>query len=412
MDIVQAAAAAVRDDTVIQTEAILAALKEATYARRERPLFDEVIGDTFVVGPIRAHGVDFAHYLLTVVLAQEDVENIVFLGNYVDGAHESLHVLYLVALLIVHSGKRVVPLMGRHEYLYPMRPEKFGSLQKELELRAANDGAEMEDYENVVKDFFNALSVGCIVDSLYFCVAGGPASTYPLTSPLLTDLSAGSTHESFQEFILNEPMDEDEENMSKGNAFVNASYDAYRYTFNAACNFISRNHLASIVVGMEYYIDRPEYDSFAKPNHYKLSVYFPGYTLGRLHPETKLPAVISILSAPKFCDVNWNNACILQISDRRIIIRELTPLAERRLILPGSHANCFSWVQPLMEKAVVSIIHQLVFGELDAPAHDSIAEEEEERDSILVAKVRRMCQLLKKNSLPLPVLPHPSGSKG
>lgn len=407
MDIVKAAAVAVRDDEVIPVETILSTLREATNARRDRPLFDSVEGDTFVVGPIRGHGSDFAHYLLTVILTNENVSNIVFLGNYIDGAHQALGVLYLVAVLVLHSGKRIVPLIGKHEHLYPVRPENFGSLQKELELRAINAGVSMDEYETIVKQFFLSLSVGCIVDKLYFCVAGGPASTYPFTSKL----HSCSTHESVQEFILNSPMDEDEEHMSEGYAFIHSHDEtAFRFTFNASCNFISRNNLASLIVGMDYYTDRPEYDSFAKPNHYKLSVYFPGYTLGRIHPLTKLPAVMSIFSAPKFCGVNWNNACILQISNQRVIIRELTAYAKRKLILPGPQDHCFSWTQPLLEKAIVSIARQFIFYQdvrKAPPKHTATTENEadKEEEEIAVAKMRRMCQLLRENELPLPIIP-------
>eukprot|EP00796_Vickermania_ingenoplastis_P012102 gene12102-8326_t len=403
MNVVIAAAEAVRDGEVIQTDVLLDALQAAAQARHNRLLFEKVEGDTFVIGPIRGHGSDFAHYLLTVVLTNNEVSNIVFLGNYIDGAHQALSVLYLVALLILHSGKQVVPLIGRHEHLYPMRPENFGSLQRELELRAINAGVTLDAYEPVVKQFFVSLSVGCIVDDLFFCVAGGPASNFPYIADL--NSSAASSHEAVQEFILNSPMDEDEEHMSEGYAFIPSPDEvAFRFTFNAACNFISRNKLASLVVGMEYYTDRPEYDSFAKPNHYKLSVFFPGYTLGRIHPEKKLPAVTSVFSAPKFCGVNWNNACILQLFRRRVVIRELEAYPGRKLILPGSQDHCFSWAQPLLEKAVVSIAHQLIFHqgvkETSKPLVDT---EEHEDEQLAVAKMRRLCQLLKENDLPFPV---------
>lgn len=409
MNVVRSAAEAVRDDEFIPLDTILNTLEEAARARCTRPLFDEVHGDTFVVGPIRGHGSDFAHYLLSVVLVEDTVPNIVFLGNYIDGAHQGLAVLYLVGLLILHSGRHVVPLIGKHEHLYPMRPENFGSLQRELELRAINAGVGVETYESIVKRFFLSLSVGCTIDDLFFCVAGGPASNYPYVRPLRDTTAVCSTqpHEPFHEFILNSPMDEDEEHMAEGCAFIHSPDEtAFRFTFNAAGNFISRNKLASLIVGMEYYTDRPEYDSFAKPNHYKLSVFFPGYTLGRIHPETKLPAVTSVFSAPKFCGVNWNNACILQVCNKRIIIRELTAYTRRKLILPGSQDHCFSWTQPLLEKAVVSIAHQLLFHDTakDAvvPSGSTCEREEEE---IAIAKMGRLCELLKANDLPFPVVP-------
>lgn len=404
MEKIVAVATAVRNDEYIPVSEVLSSLKEAAMMRREQNLFERVFGDTFVVGPIRGHGSDFAHYLLSVILPNDSVENIVFLGNYIDGAHQALSVLYLVALLILHSNKRVIPLIGKHEHFYPMRCENFGSLQKELELRARSDGVEVEEYESIVKKFFSSLAVGCVVDNTYFCVAGGPASGFPL----LSKLNEASSHDELQEFFLNSPMDEDEENMAVGYAFFHSPDElGFHFTFNAACNFLTRNKLAALIVGTDYYTDRPEYDSFAKPNHYKLSVYFPGYTLGRIHPLTKLPAVTSVFSAPQFCGVNWNNACILQISDKRIIIRELTAFSGRKLILPGPQDHCFSWAQPLLEKAVVSLARLFLFhqepGDVPPPDDENVAEKEEEH--IAVGKMRRMCELLEDNRLPFPVIP-------
>lgn len=407
MDIVREAALSVRDHDVIPVDRILASLKEATQKRSSRLLFDRVEGETFVVGPIRGHGSDFAHYLLTVILPNDTVPNIVFLGNYINGAPQGLSVLYLVALLILHADRRIVPLIGKHEFLYPTTQENFGSLQKELELRAINAGVTLEDYEPIVKNFLNCLSVGCTVDSLFFCTAGGLASTFMYVSEI-SELRF-LDHEPVKEFILNSPMDEDEERMSEGYAFIRSPDEiAYKYTFNAACNFISRNKLASTIVGMEYYIDRSEYDSFSKPNHYKLSVFFPGYTLGRFHPVMRLPAVISVFSAPKFCDYNLNNACILQISRNRVLIRELAVYEDRKLMFPAPQDHFFSWAQPIIEKAVVFFARQFIFSHDEGKlikGKSTPTENEKEEEPPIVSKVHRMCQLLLEYNLPFPLIP-------
>lgn len=407
MNIVKAAALSVRDNKIIPLDLIISSLKDATLKRQHRPLFDHVLGEAFVVGPIRGHGSDLANYLLTVILPNDTVPNIVFLGNYINGAHQSLSVLYLIAILILHSDRCIVPLFGKHEYHYPAAQNNFASLQKELELRALYSGGSLEDYERVVKDFFFSLSVSCTVDNLFFCSAGGLASNFLSTSDFLGRHSIDDA--CVKEFFLNSPMDEDEEHMAEGDAFICSPDEiAYRYTFNAACNFISRNKLASTIVGMEYYTDRPESDSFSKPNHYKLSVFFPGYTLGRVHPDTELPAVISVFSAPKFCDYNWNNACILQISRSKILIREISVYEHREIILPSPQDHLFSFMQPLIEKAIVSFVRNVMSHpnerKLIKPISSSKNGKEEE-ESPIISKFRRMCQLLLEYDLPFPAIP-------
>ncbi|EPY35974.1 protein phosphatase 3, catalytic subunit [Strigomonas culicis] len=359
-----------------------------------------VLGKSIIIGPIRGHACDFANYLLTNVLVDTSAVNIVLLGNYIDGAHQSIEVLYLVALLIIHSGKTVVPLLGKHELLYPIQPENFGSLRNELILRCNHSHKNIEDYEVVVRQFFASLNTACLVENRLFCVAGGPASGYRH----LEDIDSETSQEALREFVLNEQMDEDEERIADGNAFVSQpSEQAFRFTFNAVCNFLSRNNLVMMIIGMEYHTSRPDYDSFARPNHYKESIYFPGFMFGRTHPDTKVPAVLTIFSAPAFCGVNRNGACLVTTSSDRIEVHELPVYSRRPLITPGTQDHSFSWAQPMMERAITSILRDMVFGNIVEKHEEDV--EYKHMESVATSKMRRMCHLLKSYDLPLPELP-------
>ncbi|KAG5484445.1 hypothetical protein LSCM1_07814 [Leishmania martiniquensis] len=370
---------------------------------RAKPV-ERVSGETTVIGPLRGHAVDFANILLTKLLPNRRVRNVVFLGNYIDGAHQSLDVLFLIAALIACSRFRVVPLIGKHEMLYPLQPEIFGSLRNEMLLSCTRQRQSLKQYERVMKDFFSVLPVACVVENKYFCVAGGPASGFRT----LEEMEAVSvTQEALREFVLNEPMDEDEERIAAGSAYVASQGNelAFRYTFNAACNFLSRNKLVMLIAGMEYHMSRPDYDSFARPNHYKESIYFPGYVLGRIHPETQLPAVLSIFSAPSFCGVNRNNACIAEIGDKRLEVHEVGVYAKRPLVTPGTQDHAFSWAQPMLERAVVAIAREIIWR---VAKEDAISEDDthyKQLEEVAVAKMRRMCMLLRIHDIPFPDVP-------
>lgn len=404
MNELASAAQAIRRGEKIPIERVLSTLKEAGNQRRshQTSFLQRVSGGTIVVGPIRGHATDFAHYVLTQVLPATSVKNVVLLGNYIDGAHQSVETLYLVALLILFSGKTVIPLIGKHELQYPVQPDNFGSLKNELALRSMHSGVAVDEYEEEVKRFFATLAIACLIDERFFCVAGGPASRYRF----LPQIAAAGSQEVLQEFVLNEQMDEDEERIAAGCAFVaSPSEGAFRFTFNAVCNFVSRNNLAAMIVGMEYHTNRPDYDSFARPNHYKESIYFPGYMLGRIHPDTQIPALVTIFSAPSFCGVNRNNACIIIVSENRLKIHELKEYPERQLIIPGSQDHAFSFAQPMLEKAITAIVREMVFGTIVEDSASTSDECFKQREAIAVAKMRRMCQLLKAHDLPLPDVP-------
>ncbi|KAG5509809.1 hypothetical protein JKF63_07453 [Porcisia hertigi] len=397
------AAERVRKGAPLSLPRVARCIASATKLLREkRKVLERLSSDTIVFGPLRGHAVDFANILLTKVLPNRRVRNIVFLGNYIDGAHQSLDVLFLISVLVVCSRFRVVPLIGKHEMLYPIQPQNFGSLRNEMLLYCTRQHVPLAEYEKIMKEFFAVLPIACVVHN-FFCVAGGPSSGFRF----LEEMEAKAvTQEALKEFVVNEPMDEDEERIADGNAFV-VSQDneaAFRYTFNAACNFLSRNKLAMFIVGMEYHTNWPDYDGFARPNHYKESIYFPGYILGRIHPVTQLPAVLSMFSAPSFCGVNRNNACIVEIANRQLEVQELGVYARRPLVTPGPQDHAFSWAQPMLERAIVVIAREMIFG-IKADAAPEIDAHKARLEAVAVAKMRRMCVLLRAHNLPLPDVP-------
>ncbi|KPI86351.1 hypothetical protein ABL78_4577 [Leptomonas seymouri] len=405
--VVWRAAERVQGGAAVELPRVLRSIVAATKILKERriKLVERVEGDTVVFGPIRGHACDFANILLTKVLPNQRVNNIVFLGNYIDGAHQSLEVLFLIAALIACSRFHITPLIGKHEMMYPIHPENFGSLRNEMLLCCARSPKmSLEDCESVIKEFFAVLPIACVVESKYFCVAGGPASGFRM----LEDMEARRmTQDSLKEFVLNEPMDEDEERIADGSAFVASQSNelAFRYTFNAVCNFLSRNRLGMLIVGMEYHTSRPDYDSFARANHYKESIYFPGYMLGRIHPETQVPAVLTIFSAPAFCGVNRNNACIVEIVDKRLEVQEVSVYAKRPLVTPGTQDHAFSWAQPMLERALVAIAREIISGAIKEEAPPESDLRHRRLEEIAKSKMRRMCQLLQAHELPLPEVP-------
>ncbi|KAL7698855.1 hypothetical protein NQL31_003616 [Lotmaria passim] len=405
--IVWKAAERVRGGAVVELPRVVRTVRSATKLLKERKtkLVERVSGSTIVFGPIRGHACDFANILLTKVLPNKNVRNIVFLGNYIDGAHQSLEVLFLIAALVVCSRFHITPLVGKHEMMYPIQPENFGSLRNEMLLCCAHSPqTSLEVCESTMREFFAVLPIACVVENKYFCVAGGPASGFRTLEEMETKRV---TQDSLKEFVLNEPMDEDEERIADGSAFVASQSNelAFRYTFNAACNFLSRNRLGMFIVGMEYHTSRPDYDSFARPNHYKESIYFPGYMLGRIHPETQVPAVLTIFSAPCFCGVNRNNACIVEITGKRLEVQELGVYAKRPLVTPGTQDHAFSWAQPMLERAVVAIAREMIFGAIKEEAAPESDSRRKHLEEIAVSKMRRMCQLLQAHDLPLPEVP-------
>ncbi|ORC85793.1 kinetoplastid-specific phospho-protein phosphatase [Trypanosoma theileri] len=390
--------------TNVEVNELLKTLQKAeTFLERDRFL-KEVSGDTLIIGPCRGHAADLAHYLQKDVLykASRGELNIVFLGNYVDGGHQSLEVLYLVALMVQHFPS-VVPLIGSHEMYYPFPSGDFGSLQGELRLRSIQMGVPLDTLEEALKDFFTKLPVVCIVNKRFFCSSSGLASEYRFISTIAQE----SSQMKLSGFIQNKPMDEDEDRLASGCAFVGAQSEIgsyFRYSFDAMCNFLSRNNLYTHIGGLEYHTGRYEVETFSRLNRHRESTYFPGYVLGRFQYRFHVPTHILLFSAPHFAGVNQNYGCTLAIKGETLELRQFDVYMERPIIMPGNENHAFSWSQEILERSLTSIIHDIMFADIPKPP-----ENEDNNDPACTQEAQnmksrylRMCQLLKSHSLPLP----------
>lgn len=162
-----------------------------------------------IFGPVRAHAVDLASVLLTVLpstwpspQAGASV-SFVFLGDYIDGGSQSVETLCILLLLYLLDPSRVVLLKGRHELLYPV-PRTWtgvdvscGRLDSQLSLLCQQEAvrpfegssnpllrtvspetkmnALFEEVSTRLRDLFAALPIACVVDSKFFCACGGIA---------------------------------------------------------------------------------------------------------------------------------------------------------------------------------------------------------------------------------------------
>ncbi|ESL11796.1 hypothetical protein TRSC58_00446 [Trypanosoma rangeli SC58] len=390
----------------IETEKFLNTLRNAGKLRDGRCFLEEVSGGTLVIGPCRGHPANLAHYLRSHVLSEilNKRLNVVFLGNYVDGGHKSMEALYLVALMMQHLPGVVVPLIGRHEMFYPFPPGHFGSLRAELHMRSVQCGIPLDVLEQTVKNFFAKLPVACVVNKRFFCSSSGLASEYRHVNEIRQEVSQSS----LSEFVLNQPMDEDEEKLSSGWAFVGSQTEtgnSLRYTFNAASNFLARNGLYTHIGGLEYHMYRPEFENSARSNHYGESTYFPGWLLGRIHHELRVPISILIFSAPFFCSINQNYGCVVAIMGDTLELRQFGTFAGRPVIMPGEDAHAFSWSLELVEEAVRAILNDVLFADIPQTMEQLSGKDNEtstEETRAITSRYRRMCQLLKSHSLPVP----------
>nr|CCC90847.1 conserved hypothetical protein [Trypanosoma congolense IL3000] len=399
--IVDAVKAVLRGES-IETREFLSTLSKATLSREGKGFFEEVSGETVVIGPCRGHAVDLAYCLERYVLARfpNGGVNIVFLGNYVDGGHNSVEVLYMIALAML-SLPCVIPLVGRHEMLYPHHPGGFGSLRRELFLRSLRCGIPMEDMEDIVRCFFSKLPVACTVNKRFFCSSSGLASCYRFVEEI--------ARERFQwrlgEFVQNQPMNEEEDKSNEGYAFVGshtAAGNCLRYTHNALCNFLLRNNLFTHIGGIEYHALSERSENFMELDRRRESKYLPGWVFGRMRTEPRAPSYIFLFSASHFCDVNRNSGCILTISkSNAMVLQQFDVHAMRPAVMPCEQNHAFAWSYRLLMESVVDIFYNILRSGVAASGRkcpddkSSFHVEVIRNEDVMKWKYRRMCEMVK-----------------
>lgn len=247
-----------------------------------------------------------------------DTETVVFVGDYVDRGSFSTEVfIYLMSLKLSHP-KNVFLLRGNHE---SKEMTRYFSFKKECDVKY-----DKNFYKNSLESF-KALPIAAIIMKKIFCVHGGISPginkvdeinkinrfVEPSGDSILMDLLWSDPHPFF------DSLDNVDFALNKNRRC------SYFYTFNAVKEFLEVNNLWSIVRGHE--------------------VQENGYTLFKEYRDG-IPSVITIFSAPNYCDVYRNRAAFLKFNGENFQIKRFKE-TEHPFILPG-FIDAFNWSFPFI----------------------------------------------------------------
>lgn len=249
----------------------------------------------------------------------------------------------------------------------------------------------------LILNFVNTLlliSVSILFNYLYrqVCVHGGLSPSCMLVSELenLDRFKEIPKHGPICDLTWSDPIDDSElvhleENSdfdsvsNQCNFFLHNSIRgcSYFYTKNAIANFLNNNNLMSII--RAHQVQR-EGISLSKSYIYD--------------PETLepigFPSLISIFSAPNYCDVYNNKGAIIKYSDNEFSIR-IFNAAEHPFVLPNFQ-NAFTWSLPFLIEKFNDFI-QFIFNQI----FDEKAELEK-IDGIAASHLHNKKKIKKKSS--------------
>jgi serine/threonine-protein phosphatase 2B catalytic subunit len=258
----------------------------------------------------------------------------IFLGDYVDRGSFSCECLFLLLALKINYPRSLILLRGNHE---SRQMTQMFTYKKECRVKYSIDLW----YESM--SLFDCLPICALIDDRFLCMHGG-------ISPNIKSMNDISQLNRFQEIpsdgslcdlMWSDPNRQFNDKQTPPWIFNNSRNCSVFFNYKACEHFLIENHLLAIIRAHE-----------VVPNGLRF------YEQGSI---SRFPVLISLFSAPNYCDV-YNNTAALIIYDHQ---RNFNPIYFRNVphpfVLPN-HENAFEFGHRLMKNYVQEIILALIQG--------------------------------------------------
>jgi len=344
-------------------------IQQGTEIFRQEPNLLHVESPVTVCGDI--HGQYFDLIKLFEVGGSIPETSYLFLGDYVDrGAFSTEVCLYLLALKINYPTK-IYMLRGNHECRHLTDYFNF-----KIECKHKYDLKVYDDFMVL----FDCLPLAANLDGKFFCVHGGLSPDIKTVEDITKIYRFGEPPPSgpMCDLLWADPLEEKEDSYGVDFVHNHVRGCSYYFGYTAACNFLEDNGLLSIIRAHEAQDE--------------------GYKLYRKRDATEFPTVITLFSAPNYCDVYRNKAAVLKFADNLFNIRQFNS-SPHPYSLPN-FMDVFSWSLPFVAEKVTEMLLTIMslVSEVDDDDSDGAEEEREPKElqrERIKAKVRAVTTMLK-----------------
>lgn len=310
----------------IKEEHALYIIEKATEVLHTEPNLLYVDAPVTVCGDI--HGQYYDLMKLFEIGGNPATTRYLFLGDYVDRGYFSIEcVLYLWSLKIWYPDT-IFLLRGNHECRHLTDYFTF-----KLECKRKYS----ERLYDACMNSFCALPLAAVMNKQFFCIHGG-------LSPELNTLDDIRNLDRFREpptsglmcdILWSDPVEDfGQEKGTESFVHNHVRGCSYFFTYQAACAFLERNRLLSIIRAHE--------------------AQDAGYRMYRKTRTTGFPSVMTLFSAPNYLDVYNNKAAILKYESNVLNIRQFN-CTPHPYWLPN-FMDAFTWSLPFVGEKITDML--------------------------------------------------------
>ncbi|KAI0062652.1 serine/threonine protein phosphatase 2B [Artomyces pyxidatus] len=324
-------------------------IDKATEILRAEPNVLSVDAPITVCGDI--HGQYYDLMKLFEIGGNPATTRYLFLGDYVDRGYFSIEcVLYLWSLKIWYPDT-IFLLRGNHEcrHLTDYFTFKLECKRKYSE----------RIYEACMNSFC-ALPLAAVMNKQFFCIHGG-------LSPELNTLDDIRNLDRFREpptsglmcdLLWSDPVEDfGQEKNSESFVHNHVRGCSYFFTYQAACQFLERNRLLSIIRAHE--------------------AQDAGYRMYRKTRTTGFPSVMTVFSAPNYLDVYNNKAAVVKYESNVLNIRQFN-CTPHPYWLPN-FMDAFTWSLPFVGEKITDMLVAV----LNTCTTEELAESSDEEEPVV-----------------------------
>ena len=282
-----------------------------------------------VVGDI--HGQFYDLLKLLEVGGSPETTKYLFLGDYVDRGAFSIECVLLLCAIKLNYKTTVLMLRGNHEC---RQMTSFFNFKQECEIKY-----DLEVYDKIMETF-DCLPISCLINEKFIAIHGGisPDIDKVLDITKINRFTEPPKTGPMCDMLWSDPVEKDEEAMTV--SWVENSTRGCSYVFGAkaATPFLTKNDILSIIRAHEAQLE--------------------GFKMYKWNNNVDFPSVITIFSAPNYCDVYNNKAAVISFKNNMVNIQQYN-YSPHPFILP-QFMNIFNWSIPFVSEKISEMLMHII----------------------------------------------------